>query len=138
MPKKKLTQLAEEYGIPFEEALDLVFKELEEDMVTGRGKNTWINEDGQRVLDEFISMPVLYRGPVLSEAPNPMYIMVYVKELSKKVPVRIPLRYKGRFPKGKIVYLEANNSSDNPKYNWVKTPQRTQYPYLQLIHMILY
>ena len=42
MPKKKLTQLAEEYGIPFEEALDLVFKELEEDMVTGRGKGTWI------------------------------------------------------------------------------------------------
>ena len=125
MPKKKLTQLAEEYGIPFEEALDLVFKELEEDMVTGRGKGTWINDDGQRVLDEFISMPVLYRGPVLGEAPNPMYIMVYVKELSKKVPVKIPLRYKGTFPKGKVVYLEADNSSDDPKYNWVKTPQRT-------------
>jgi len=125
MPKKKLTELAEEYGIPFEEALDLVFKELEEEMVTGRGKNTWINDDGQRVLDEFISMPVLYRGPVLGEAPNPMYIMVYVKDLSKKVPVRIPLRYKGTFPKGKVVYLEADNSSDNPKYNWVKTPQRT-------------
>ena len=125
MPKKKLTQLSEEYGIPIEEALDLVFKELEEDMVTGKGKNTWINEDGQRVLDEFISMPVLYRGPVLSEAPNPSYIMVYVKELSKKVPVKIPLRYKGSFPKGKVVYLEADNSTDNPKYNWVKTPQRT-------------
>ena len=125
MPKKKLTQLAEEYGIPFEEALDLVFKELEEEMVTGKGKNTWINDDGQRVLDEFISMPVLYRGPVLSEAPNPNYIIVYVKELSKKVAVKIPLKFKGRFAKGKIVYLEADNSSDNPKYNWVKTPQRT-------------
>ncbi len=125
MPKKKLTQLAEEYGIPFEEALDLVFKELEEDMVTGRGKNTWINDDGQRVLDEFISMPVLYRGPVLSEAPNPNYIIVYVKELSKKVPVKIPLRYKGKFPRGRIVYLEADNSADHPKYSWVKTPQRT-------------
>lgn len=125
MPKKKLTQLAEEYGIPFEEALDLVFKELEEDMVTGRGKGTWINDDGQRVLDEFISMPVLYRGPVLSEAPNPNYIIVYVKELSKKVAVKIPLKFKGRFTKGKIVYLEADNSSDQPKYSWVKTPQRT-------------
>ena len=125
MPKKKLTQLAEEYGIPFEEALDLVFKELEEEMVTGRGKGTWINDDGQRVLDEFISMPVLYRGPVLSEAPNPNYIIVYVKELSKKVAVKIPLKFKGRFTKGKIVYLEADNSSDQPKYSWVKTPQRT-------------
>jgi hypothetical protein len=125
MPKKKLKEIAEEYGIPFEEALDLVFKELEEEMVTGKGKGTWINADGQRVLDEFISMPVLYRGPVLGEAPNPIYIMVYVKELSKKIPVKIPLRYKGTFPKGKIVYLEADNSTDNPKYNWVKTPQRT-------------
>ena len=125
MPKKKLTDISEEYGIPFEEALDLAFKELEEEMVTGRGKNTWINDDGQRVLDEFISMPVLYRGPVLQEAPNPNYIMVYVKELSRKVPVRIPLRYKGRFTKGKVVYLEADNSSDPPKYNWVKTPQRS-------------
>ena len=125
MPKKKLTQLAEEYGIPFEEALDLVFKELEEDMVTGKGKNTWINDDGQRVLDEFIAMTDLYRGPVLHEAPNRMYIIVYVKELSKKVPVKIPLRYKGTFPKGKVVYLEADNSSDHPKYSWVKTPQRT-------------
>ena len=125
MPKKKLTQLAEEYGIPFEEALDLVFKELEEEMVTGRGKSTWVNEDGQRILDEFISMPVLYRGPVLSEAPNPNYIIVYVKELSKKVPVKIPLKFKGRFTKGKIVYLEADNSLDHPKYSWVKTPQRT-------------
>ena len=125
MPKKKLTTLTEEYGIPFEEAIDLVFKELEEDMVTGKGKNTWISEDGQRVLDEFISMPVLYRGTVFSVDPNPIYIMVYVTELSKKVPVKIPLRYKGTFPKGKIVYLEADNSTDNPKYNWVKTPQRT-------------
>ena len=125
MPKKKLTEIAEEYGIPFEEALDLVFRELEEEMVTGRGKGTWINEDGQRVIDEFISMPVLYRGPVLYEAPNPNYIIVYVKELSKKVPVKIPLKFKGRFTKGKIVYLEADNSSDNPKYNWVKTPKRT-------------
>ncbi len=39
--------------------------------------------------------------------------------------VKIPLKFKGRFTKGKIVYLEADNSSDNPKYNWVKTPQRT-------------
>ena len=125
MPKKKLTEISEEYGIPFEEALDLAFKELEEEMVTGRGKNTWINEDGQRVLDEFISMPVLYRGPVLHAAPNPNYIMVYVKELSRKVPVKIPLKFKGRFAKGKVVYLEADNSSDPPKYNWVKTPQRS-------------
>jgi len=125
MPKKKLTDISEEYGIPFEEALDLAFKELEEEMVTGRGKNTWINEDGQRVLDEFIAMPVLYRGPVLGAAPNPIYIIVYIKELSRKVPVKIPLKFKGKFTRGKVVYVEADNSGVEPKYHWVKTPQRS-------------
>ena len=124
MPKKKLTAISEEYGISFEEAIELVFKELEEEMVTGKGKNTWINEDGQRVLDEFISMPVLYRGPVLQQAPNPMYVMAYIKELSKKIPVKIPLRMRGRITPGKVIYIEADNSSEPPKYNWVKTPMR--------------
>ncbi len=124
MPKKKLTALAEEYGIPFEEALDLVFKELEEDMVTGRGKNTWINDDGQRVLDEFISMPVLYRGPVLSKAPNPMYVMAYIKEITKKVAVKIPRKMQSKITPGKVIYIEADNSGVEPKYNWVKTPIR--------------
>jgi hypothetical protein len=122
MPKKKLTQLAEEYGIPFEEALDLVFRELEEEMVTGRGKNTWINDDGQRVLDEFISMPVLYRGPVLSKAPNPMYVMAYIKEITKKVAVKIPRKMQSKITPGKVIYIEADNSGVEPKYNWVKTP----------------
>lgn len=124
MPKKKLTAISEEYGISFEEAIELVFKELEEEMVTGKGKNTWINEDGQRVLDEFISMPVLYRGPVLQQAPNPMYVMAYIKELSKKVPVKIPLRMRGRITPGKVIYIEADNSGEPPRYNWVKTPIR--------------
>ena len=124
MPKKRLTEIAEEYGIPFEEALDLVFKELEEEMVTGRGKGTWIDDSGQRVLDEFISMPVLYRGPVLGQAPNPIYVIVYIKELSKKVPVKIPMKMRGRISKGKLIYIEADNSGAEPKYNWVRTPQR--------------
>jgi len=124
MPKKKLTAISEEYGISFEESIELVFKELEEEMVTGKGKNTWINEDGQRVLDEFISMPVLYRGPVLQQAPNPMYVMAYIKELSKKIPVKIPMRMRGRITPGKVIYIEADNSSEPPKYNWVKTPMR--------------
>ena len=124
MPKKKLTALAEEYGIPFEEALDLVFRELEEEMVTGRGKNTWINDDGQRVLDEFISMPVLYRGPVLAKAPNPMYVMAYIKEITKKVAVKIPRKMQSKITPGKVIYIEADNSGVEPKYNWVKTPIR--------------
>ena len=124
MAKKRLTQITEEYGIPFEEGIDLVFKHLEEDMVTGKGKNTWINEDGQRVLDEFISMPILYRGPVLKQAPNPNYVMAYIKELSKKVAVKIPMRMRKRIVPGKVIYIEADNSGEESKFYWVKTPMR--------------
>jgi hypothetical protein len=52
MPKKKLTDIAQEYDRAFEELLDMVFNNLEEEMVTGRGKNTWISEEGQAVLDD--------------------------------------------------------------------------------------
>lgn len=123
MAKKKLTDIAEEYGLTFEEAQELVFKHLEEDTVTGRGKNTWINEVGQAALDDVISMPVLYRGRVLSEAPNPNYIIVYIKEITRKVPVKIPLKMKGRL-NNKMVYVQADTSGDTLKYHWVKTPQR--------------
>tara|TARA_R100001163_G_scaffold65430_1_gene62567 strand:+ start:3747 stop:4124 length:378 start_codon:yes stop_codon:yes gene_type:complete len=125
MAKKRLTEISEEYGISFEESQKIVFDNLEEEMVTGKGKNLWINEDGQRVLDDLISMPILYRGPVLSQAPNPMYVMAYIKELTKKVPVKIPRRMIGKITKGKLIYIEADNSVEPSKYNWVKTPQRS-------------
>jgi len=125
MAKKRLTELSEEYGISFEESQKIVFDNLEEEMVSGKGKNLWINEDGQRVLDDLISMPILYRGPVLSQAPNPMYVMVYIKELTKKVPVKVPRRMIGKITKGKLIYIEADNSVEPSKYNWVKTPQRS-------------
>lgn len=120
MPKKRLTNIAEEYGIPFEDAQKIVFDNLEEEMVSGKGKNLWLNEDGQRMMEDLVSMPILYRGKVLNQALNPSFIMVYIKELCKKVPVRIPLRFKGTFLPGKIVYVEADNSGDHPKYTWVR------------------
>ena len=123
MAKKKLTEIAEEYEISFEKAQDFVSTNLAEEMVTGKGKNTWINDVGQAALDDVISMPVLYRGKVLSEAPNPNYIIVYIKEIARKVPVKIPLKMKGRF-NGKMVYVQADTSGETLKYYWVKTPQR--------------
>ena len=123
MAKKKLTAIAEEYGIPFEEVQELVFKHLEEETVTGKGKNTWVNEVGQVALDDIIAMPVLYRGKVLSQAPNPLYIMVYLKDITRKVPVKIPRKYTNRLV-GKIVYVQADTSGESVTYKWVKTPTR--------------
>ena len=123
MAKKKLKNIAEEYGIPFEEAQELVFKHLEEETVTGRGKNTWINDVGQAALDDVISMPVLYRGKVLSEAPNRNFLIVYIKDILRKVPVRIPLKMQGLLV-GKMVYVQAETIGEEMKYKWVRTPIR--------------
>ena len=92
MAKKRLYQIAKECEIPFEEAMDLAFKHLEEDMITGARHLTWINEKGQEILDDVIPMPnvateeeeepnrLIYRGKVLRECPNPMYVAVHHRE----------------------------------------------------------
>ena len=124
MPKRKLTALAEEYGISFEEAQDLAFEKFDEDMITGRGKNTWIDQRGQAMFDDLVPIDIIYRGRVLSEAPNPSYVICYIKELTAKVPVRIPLRYKGML-NNKIIHIQADNTGNAPKYNWIPTKIRT-------------
>lgn len=117
MSKKKLTQLAQEYEISFEEAQDFVSINLAEEMVTGRGKNTWINDDGQKVFEEMIPINILYRGKCVQLAPNPNFIMVYINELGKRVKVRVPLRYSKNML-GKIVHVEADNKGIEPAYNY--------------------
>ena len=39
--KKKLKQIAEEFDISFEKAKEIAFDHLEEEMITGKGQNTW-------------------------------------------------------------------------------------------------
>ena len=46
MPKVLLTKIAEEYETPFDEALMLAQTKLPKDQVTGKGKRTWIGEQG--------------------------------------------------------------------------------------------
>lgn len=119
MPKIKLIELADEYDLSFEEAQDFVANNLEEDMVTGKGKNTWISESGQVIFDEMIPMNVIYRGKVMHYAPNNSYVFVHIRELNKKVPVRIPLRRISNLV-GKTIHIEADNKTDPPKYFYRK------------------
>tara|TARA_A100000171_G_scaffold4981_1_gene4136 strand:- start:30137 stop:30508 length:372 start_codon:yes stop_codon:yes gene_type:complete len=120
MSKKKLTEIAEEYEISFEKAQDFVTNNLEEEMVTGRGKGTWVNNDGQEIFEQMIPINILYRGKVMQLAPNPRYVLAHIKELGKKVPVKVPLRFsKGLL--GKVIHIEANNKGDEPTYEYRKT-----------------
>jgi hypothetical protein len=117
MAKKKLTEIAEEYEISFEEAQDFVSKNLAEEMVTGKGKNTWVNDDGQGIFEDMIPINILYRGKVVHLAPNPSYVMTHIKELGRKVPVKVPLRF-AKNMLGKVIHVEANNKAEEPTYEY--------------------
>jgi hypothetical protein len=131
MAKKRLYQIAKECEIPFEEAMDLAFKHLEEDMITGARHLTWINEKGQEILDDVIPMPnvateeeeepnrLIYRGKVLRECPNPMYVAVHHRERFCKVNVKITRRMQGQLI-GKMIYFEERNENNIITYHWIK------------------
>tara|TARA_R100001509_G_scaffold160972_1_gene129480 strand:+ start:3157 stop:3558 length:402 start_codon:yes stop_codon:yes gene_type:complete len=131
MAKKRLYQIAKECEIPFEEAMDLAFKHLEEDMITGAKHLTWINEKGQEILDDVIPMPnvapeeekepnkLIYRGKVLRECPNPMYVAVHHRERFCKVNVKITKRMQGQLI-GKMIYFEERNENNITTYHWIK------------------
>jgi len=123
MAKKRLTELSEEYGISFDESQKIVFDNLEEEMVSGKGRNLWINEDGQRMLEDLISMPVLYRGKVLRAANNPRFVIAYIKDIVQKVKVSIPYQLQDRLI-NKVIYIESDNSGAEVKYKYVKPPIR--------------
>ena len=133
MAKKRLFQIAKECGVPFEEALELAFQHLEEDMITGSKHLTWINEKGQEILDDVIPMPnvsadkeseeepnrSIYRGKVLRECPNPMYVAVHHRERFCKVNVKITRRMQGQLI-GKMIYFEEIKNGDITSYHWIK------------------
>ena len=123
MPKKRLTELADQYDVSFEEAFEIVKEKLPADQVTGRGKLTWIGEVGQSILDESLMIdeitPKHYTGQVLSECPNDRYNYVHSKEIGKRVPVLIPSRHRGKMV-GKVITFEAIEDNKGVSYRYVK------------------
>ena len=122
MPKKLLSKIAKEYEISMEKALELTFNYLEEDMVTGSRHLTWINEAGQDILDDVIPMPMLYRGKVLNDCPNPNYVCVYLRERCCRVNVKIPSRLHGKLT-GKLIYFQEKLENERRTYTYNR-PQK--------------
>jgi hypothetical protein len=122
MPKIRLTEIADDMGISFEAAMDIVTMHLAEDMVSGRGKNTWVTEDGQTVIDSYVTVPQIFRGKILSVCPNNKFSYVYIKEMLRKVPIKLPRRLQGPNAVGKYIYIEVDNSEDEPKFKWTAPP----------------
>jgi hypothetical protein len=122
MPKKKLTKIAEDMEVSFDEAFRIALEKLPEGSLTGKGKNTWVTEEGTAILEDSFMIeeiiPKHYEGKVLQEAPNPKYNVVYSKEIGKRVNMLIPRKWQGRLV-GKVVTFEGIQDSKGITYRYV-------------------
>lgn len=113
MAKRRLTDLAKEYEIPFEQAMDIAFNKLTEESITGKGRNTWIDEVGQELFDDNVPIkdvqPQEYRGRVRNLCPNPMFAMVHIKEKNGCVKMKIAHKLKPWTKKFTMVRLKQIN-----------------------------
>tara|TARA_E500000178_G_C17016953_1_gene753503 strand:- start:679 stop:1050 length:372 start_codon:yes stop_codon:yes gene_type:complete len=122
MAKKRLKQLIEEYQITEKKAMDIVENVLDDDMITGRGKNLWINEWGQSLFEDNVSVPIIRRGRSVRKCPNPRFIFVRCEELIGIVPASIKYGTQDSY-ENKIVYIEEDNNFSPPRYKVIKTPR---------------
>ena len=60
MAKRRLADIAAEHDMSFEQVRDLAFNILDECALTGKGKNTWVNEVGQDLLSELLELVILW------------------------------------------------------------------------------
>jgi phosphosulfolactate synthase (CoM biosynthesis protein A) len=122
MAKKKLIKIAEEQEVEFEEAMRIATEKLPEGSLTGKGKNTWVNEEGTAILEESFMIdeiiPKHYIGKVLQECPNPKYNVVYNKKIGRRVNMLIPRKWQGRLV-GKEVTFEAIEDTKGVSYRYV-------------------
>ena len=110
MAKRRLTDIANDYEISFEDLQEIAFNKLTEESITGKGRNTWIDEVGQDLLDDNIPIkevkPRIYRGRVRNLAPNPRFAFVHIKEKNGCVKVEISKRMIGSIRKLQMINVE--------------------------------
>ncbi len=122
MAKTRLKEIAEKNNIEFDDALKLAQEKLPAEMITGKGKGTWINEDGNDIRLESFEIPEIvpkhYNAKILNECPNKMFNWAHIKEIAKKVPVLIPRRFWGKLI-GKIITIECIKDDKGESYRYV-------------------
>jgi hypothetical protein len=126
--KVKLTELAEELKIGFEEAQAVANEKLMKTQMTGKGRNTWLTEEGAATLRLWKEVPevvptTLY-GYVLYDAPNPNYVYAKIDGRDGKVPVVIPRKLRGKLgpkekgTKGKRIPIHAITDATGTTYRY--------------------
>ena len=107
MAKKKLIQIAKEQEVEFEEAMQIAQEKLPEGSLTGKGKNTWVTEEGTAILEESFMI-----------TPNPKYVSVLHPEERKRVNVLVPRKWQGKLVKKEITF-EAIEDVNGASYRYV-------------------
>lgn len=123
MPKKKLVKIAEEQEVDFDKAMCIAVEKLPEGSLTGKGRNTWVTEEGTAILEDSFMIeeiiPKHYSGIVLCECPNPKFNYVYNKEIGLKVPMLIPRKWQGKLIKKQVTF-EAIEDVNGTSYRYVR------------------
>ena len=98
-------------------------EKLPEGSLTGKGRNTWVTEEGTAILEDSFMIeeiiPKHYSGIVLCECPNPKFNYVYNKEIGQKVPMLIPRKWQGKLIKKQVTF-EAIEDVNGTSYRYVR------------------
>lgn len=125
MPKKRLTQIINEVDteFTFKECLEICNEKLDTSMLSGKGKNTWINESGQEILKLALLAPEIVpkhmKARVIRLAPNPSYVYAILQEKKTTVPVVVPRRFQ-KSMLGKKILLEEISDATGSSFRYVK------------------
>ena len=120
MPKKRIASIAKEYNISVDELQSMITFHLAEGMVSGRGKNLWIDEGGQTIIENLTPMPVMARGLALRRCPNKSFLYVKHFKTNEKIGVRIPRNMNNYKFDGKVVYFKEVREGETIKYTLIK------------------
>ena len=122
--KERLTTLMKRYETEysFEESLDIAKEKLDDSMITGSKKNTWIKDEGAEILKTALHVPEIvpkhWKGQVIRFAPNKSYVYCKIEGLNIVVPVIVPRRFR-EYMLGKRINIEEINDG-NPSYRYIR------------------
>ena len=122
MAKPRLRQIANEFDVNIKDAITIAEDKLSKEMITGKGGNTWITEEGVDILRDALVIPEIVpkhiKVKILKECPNRCYNWGHSKEIGKKVPVLIPRRFWGHLI-GKTLTVECISDDKGQSYRYV-------------------
>lgn len=125
MPKKRLQTIMNEVktDFDFDQCLQICKDKLEPSMLSGKGKNTWISEEGQELLNVALIVPEIvpkhHKGRVIRLAPNPSYVYAKVQEIEKVIPVVVPRRMQKTFL-GKSILIEEIADKVGSSFRYIR------------------